>query len=155
MEDHAPFDHDPLRDVETGDRKRPSPEEATRELMTEANAPRTHLDDTIAGDADKLLHDVLPDLTNDELARISVLQPGTPLEQGAVYVDLLDSSRAPFKALGGTVAGPDARLIAKRETDTDLWNRLVAADRDAETEPSIFRPARQAHGIANETNLTD
>ena len=43
----------------------------------------------------------------------------------------------PFQALGAQTTGADNRYVANRDTDYDLWNRLVGDDHDAEVE----RPA--------------
>ena len=86
---------------------------------------------------DKDLHDRLPELTSDELSRLQVLEPGTRLEQGGTYVDLNRLSEGPFKALGGHEATERERYVAKRDTDYELWNRLVAED----GEPEIERPS--------------
>jgi len=78
----------------------------------------------------------LPALDNDELARLSVLEVGARLEQGGTYLDLNHLQDGPFKALGGHEATTSDRYIAKRDTDYELWNRLVGDDR----EPDIERP---------------
>jgi hypothetical protein len=59
------------------------------------------------------------------------------LHQGGTYVDLNDGRRQPFTALGGQEAGPEHRYVAKRDTDHELWNRLVGQGREVEVE----RPA--------------
>jgi hypothetical protein len=86
---------------------------------------------------DKDLHERLPELTSDELSRLQVLEPGARLEQGGTYVDLNRLSEGPFKALGGHEATQNDRYVAKRDTDYELWNRLVGADGD----PEIERPS--------------
>ena len=53
-----------------------------------------------------------------------------------MYVDLNALAEGPFKAIGGQEAGPDNNYIAKRDTDFELWNRLVGQGR----EPDIERP---------------
>jgi hypothetical protein len=118
--------------------------------------------DTSGGDAnaipggdDKALYDAYPDLTRAELDRLSILPPGTELEQGAVYFDLNRPGDGPFKALGGQVAGEGTRLIAKRATDYEIWNRIVADDRLNDTEPVIERPQREPHSVENQANLND
>jgi hypothetical protein len=85
---------------------------------------------------DKTLHNRLPELTGDELARLQVLESGTRLEQGGTYVDLNRLDNGPFKAMGGHEAGEGDRYVAKRDTDYELWNRLVGDD----GEPEIERP---------------
>jgi hypothetical protein len=75
--------------------------------------------------ADKALHGQLPDLTNDVLSRLAVIEPGVPLEQGSVYLDLNDRAAGPFKALGNQQADRNHRYVAKKDTDYELWNQLV------------------------------
>ena len=95
--------------------------------------PGGHADESRPATADKALYGQLPDLDDAELSRLSVLQPGTALEQGGTYIDLNDRGRGPFKAIGGQAAGPENRYVAKRDTDYELWNRL-AGDRQPEVE---------------------
>lgn len=76
------------------------------------------------------------ELTKDEIDRIPVLEPGAQLEQGSVYVDLDDLDAGPFVALGSEEVVEGDRLVAKRDTDYETWNRL-AGDR----EPRVLRPA--------------
>lgn len=89
-----------------------------------------------AGDADKKVGKLLPELTGDQLGRLSILEPGTPLEQGSVYLDLDDRQRGPFKAIGGQEAGSKDKIIAKNMTDYLLWNEIVGRD----DEPEVERP---------------
>ena len=86
--------------------------------------------------ADKTLHERLSSFTSDELARLAVLEPGTRLEQGGVYLDLNRLDAGPFQALGGHEATTSNRFVAKRDTDYELWNRLAGQD----AEPEIERP---------------
>jgi hypothetical protein len=86
---------------------------------------------------DKRLHQRLEDLDGAELAQLPVLETGARLHQGSTYVDLNDAERQPFTALGGQEAGPEHRFVAKRDTDHELWNRLVGQGREVEVE----RPA--------------
>jgi hypothetical protein len=88
---------------------------------------------------DKVLHDRFPELSSDELSRLQVIEPGTRLEQGGTYVDLNRLRDGPFKALGGHEATERDRYIAKRDTDYELWNRLVGEDAD----PEIERPSEK------------
>ena len=78
-------------------------------------------------------------LSPDELARLSVLEEGTRLEQGSVYLDLEDLARGPFKAIGGQEAGQRNRYVAKRDADHELWRELVG-----DREPEVERPAERA-----------
>jgi len=96
----------------------------------------SHAMESISAADDKALVERLPALDNDELARLSVLEVGARLEQGGTYLDLNHLQDGPFKALGGHEATTSDRYIAKRDTDYELWNRLVGDDR----EPDIERP---------------
>src|SRR4051794_7696761 len=74
---------------------------------------------------DKDLHVLPDDLDPAELDRLAVLEPGTRLEQGSTYLDLDELRRGPFTAMGGDEVRPGHRVVAKRETDHELWNRLL------------------------------
>lgn len=89
-----------------------------------------------AGDADKALTERLSQFTDDELGRLAIIEPGTPLPQGSVFLDLNDLNAGPFKAIGGQEAKKGQKLIAKSETDYELWNRLAGRD----DTPTIERP---------------
>lgn len=89
-----------------------------------------------AGDRDKDLAEQLSQLTDDELGRLAIIDPGTPLPQGSVFLDLNDLKAGPFKAIGGHEAKQGQRLIAKSETDYELWNRLAGRD----DTPTLERP---------------
>ena len=95
-----------------------------------------HVAESVPATADKALRTRLTELTGDELSRLEVLEPDTRLEQGGTYVDLNRPSDGPFKAIGGHEATEDYRYVAKRDTDYELWNRLVGQDGD----PEIERP---------------
>jgi hypothetical protein len=73
----------------------------------------------------KELHDMLSNLTDDELRNIMVLCEGARLEQGARYLDLRHPERGEFVALANMVAGPDNYYVPKKDTDYVLWNRLI------------------------------
>jgi hypothetical protein len=98
-----------------------------------------HVDEGIPGSEDKVLHNRFSELSSDELRRLIVVQPGTRLEQGGTYVDLNRLADGPFKALGGHEAEEGSRYVAKRDTDYELWNRLVGQD----DEPAVERPVDQ------------
>jgi hypothetical protein len=124
-----------------------SPDELGRQAMIEAQQLGGHAGESTPAVDDKTLHERLPQLTQDELAHLPVLRPGTQLEQGGVYVDLNHLGRGPFKALGGQQAGSGDRYVAKRDVDHELWNRLVEQDRGAETEPRIEHPQGAGESI--------
>lgn len=83
---------------------------------------------------DKQLRTQMPDLDGDDLKRLSIVIAGTHLEQGSVYVDLNDLDRVPFKAIGSQVASDETRYVAKRDTDYEMWDRLVGQGRSAVVE---------------------
>ena len=87
-----------------------------------------------AGDTDKQVGQLLPGLTSDQLSRLSILDAGTPLEQGAVYLNLDQREQGPFKAIGGQEVGADERIIAKKMTDYELWNEIAGRDDEATIE---------------------
>src|SRR5207247_10952011 len=107
-----------------------------------ARALSRHAEESVPAVEDKTLHERLPQLTDDELARLPIVKAGTQLEQGGVYLDLNHPERGPFKALGGQQAGSGDRYSAKRDIHYDLWNRLVEQDRGVATEPRIEHPQR-------------
>ncbi len=73
----------------------------------------------------KEMHSLLEDYTNDELKQIKILPPGTRLQQGAKYIDLMDQERKEFTAMGNMEAGPDNKYVPKTEIDYQLWHRLT------------------------------
>jgi len=81
--------------------------------------------DGVAATDDKAVIDALPEMSQDELAELSVLPTGTPLEQGAVYLDLNKLDQGEYKAMGGTEVSESDRIVAKKATDYELWNRLT------------------------------
>lgn len=95
-----------------------------------------HADESVPAADDKRIRARLDEqLSSDEMARLAVLEEGARLEQGGVYVDLADLPAGPFKAIGGQEAGRRDRYVAKRDTDHELWNRLVGG-----REPKVQRP---------------
>jgi hypothetical protein len=131
--------HDVRREQLTNP-KGPEPEDTSFAEQIEPGTtvgPGGHTDETVSGADDKVLHRRLPELNSDELARLAVLESGTRLEQGGTYVDLNRLAEGPFKALAGHEVQRNQRIVAKRDTDYELWNRLVGQD----TEPEIERPA--------------
>jgi len=90
--------------------------------------------DSIPASDDKQLRTEMPGLHADDLKRPSILKAGTQLDQGSVYVDLNDLERSPFKAMGDQEASDDTRYVAKRDTDYEMWGRLVGQGRSAVVE---------------------
>ena len=119
--------------------KGPEPvDESFDEQLAEQTPQRVHQQhlEADAGDTDKKVGRLLPNLTDDQLSRLSVLEAGTPLEQGAVYLNLDDLESGPFKAIGGQEVGAQERVIAKKMTDYELGNELAGRDDEAD----IIRP---------------
>jgi len=128
--------HDVRREELTRPRGTVEGEDFSADLAPSAPADASggHGDDSVPATEDKELHSQLDDLDRSELAGIAVLEPGTRLHQGSTYVDLNDLASGPFTAIGGQEAGPDDRYVAKRDTDHELWNRLVGQGRAPPTE---------------------
>lgn len=95
------------------------------------NAEHRALDDTVA---ELDLHELYPELSQDEIGHLPIVRPGTMLEAGGVYFDLSAPERGPFKALAGQQAGTGNRYVAQRDLDPDIWRRLVERYRGAELE---------------------
>lgn len=148
-DDHSPGDRrNPYSDrggpegrhAETHDVRRealtnPTGPEPVDESFAEDLAPETpdsirqaQMESVPAGD-DKTVVDALPELDQGDLANLALLPAGTPLEQGAVYLDLNDRDRGDFKATGGQVVEPSDRIVAKKATDYELWNKLTHVER--------------------------
>jgi hypothetical protein len=102
----------------------------------------THADESVLAVDRKELHNQLPGLTAEELRRLPIVKAGVRLEQGGTYFDLDDRGRGPFRALGGQEAEPGSHLVAKKDVDYELWNRLVGNER----EPEIVRPEGAEQG---------
>lgn len=117
----------------------PEGEDFAVDIAPDTSAVETggHADESRAAVDDKVLHERLDMLDRDELSRLSILEAGARLEQGGTYVDLDDLARGPFKAVGAHEADAEHRYVAKRDTDYELWNRLVGQGREVEVE----RPA--------------
>lgn len=96
-----------------------------------------HVDESVPAADDKVLRNRLTEISGEELDRLSVIVPGTRLEQGSVYVDLNRLGDGPFKALGSQEAQSENRFVAKRDTDYQLWNRLVGQEADVEIERPV------------------
>jgi hypothetical protein len=68
---------------------------------------------------------ILADFNDEDLKHIPILSTGTRLEQGAVYVDLLDEQREEFKTAGAASARDDQLLVPKDRVPYWIWNRLI------------------------------
>lgn len=124
--------HDVTREEVTRAKGKTDGEDFDADLQ---DAPPTDTpDQTLPASTDHELKGDFADLTGDELGRLSVIQAGTRLEQGATYIDLNDLVGGPFTALGGHEVGPDDRLVAKRQTDYELWDKVVGRGREVKVE---------------------
>lgn len=134
--------HAQTHDVRREEASRPKAQEEhddfAADLGPEQSSPG-HVDDSTLASDDKELRTEMPDLDADDLTRLSILTVGTRLDQGSTYVDLNALDQGPFKAIGGQEAGTDNRIVAKRDTDYEMWDRLVGQNRSA----SVERPGEQ------------
>ena len=132
--------HADTHDVEREEATRPKAAEPGEDFSTDLSPPAPagggHVEESLPAAGDKQLVAELDALSSEELARLSVLAVGVQLNQGGTYVDLNDLASGPFKAIGSQEAGPDNSYVAKRDTDYELWNRLVGQG----SEPEIERP---------------
>jgi hypothetical protein len=134
--------HADTHDVEREEATRPKATEPEEDFSADL-APTTttgggHIDESLPAAGAKDLAAELDMLSSDELARLSVLTIGAQLNQGGTYVDLNDLASGPFKAIGSQEAGAENSYVSKRDTDYELWNRLVGQG----NEPEIERPER-------------
>jgi hypothetical protein len=102
----------------------------------------THADESVSAADQKELYGQLPGLTAEELGRLPILEAGVRLEQGATYLDLDDRGRGPFKAIGVKETGRGSHIVAKKDVDYELWNRLVGNER----EPEVVRSEMAEQG---------
>lgn len=109
------------------------PDEFADDLVSDRSHAE-HDADSIPASDDKQLRSEMPDLDADDLKRLSIVTAGTQLDQGSVYVDLNDLGRGPFKAMGDHEANENTRYVAKRDTDYEMWGRLVGQGRSAVVE---------------------
>ncbi len=73
----------------------------------------------------KSLHDRYRELPDDVLKQIPVVDAGTRLEEGAIYLDLSDPEQGEFRGMNNVVVGPDECFVPKKLVDFELWNRLI------------------------------
>ncbi len=73
----------------------------------------------------KDIHELLGNLTDDNLRQIPILPHGMRLQQGATYVDLHDPARTVFKARGDMMAEAHNWYVPKSEVDYQLWNEII------------------------------
>ncbi len=127
--------HDVRREEATRPKAHEEHDDFDADLVAEHSAGG-HVDESISATDDKALRTELPELDADDLKRLSILTVGTRLDQGSTYVDLNALDKGPFKAMGDQESGDDNRYVAKRDTDYEMWDRLVGQGRT----PSVERP---------------
>jgi hypothetical protein len=130
---HHAQTHDVHAEEATRARPHPDEDEFADDLVAEQSVGG-HVDESILASDDKDLRGQLPDLDGNDLKRVAILTVGTRLDQGSTYVDLNDAARTPFRAIGGEEAGDSNRYVAKRDTDYEMWDRLVGQGRAVEVE---------------------
>jgi len=116
--------HDLRSQREPAPELRPDP---SNELLTERG------EKTAAGDP--ATRRQFPQMTKDEIGRIPVLRAGATLDQGSVHLDLDDVEAGPFVAIGNERVAEGDRIVAKRDTDYETWNRLAG-----ERQPRTLTP---------------
>ncbi|MDP8904438.1 MAG: hypothetical protein M3N29_03845 [Chloroflexota bacterium] len=72
----------------------------------------------------------------DAAQRVSVLLPGTRLQQGSTYIDLERLDDGPFVARAGDEVAEGRLIAAKNELDYEAWNALVGQQRPRQEEGS-------------------
>jgi hypothetical protein len=124
--------HDVRREQVSRPKAHAEGEDFSADLVAE-HSHGGHVDESILASDDKELRTEL-DLDAADLKQLSILTVGTRLDQGSTYVDLNDPGLHPFKAIGSQEAGDENRYVAKRDTDYELWDRLVGQGRHADIE---------------------
>ena len=80
----------------------------------------------------KGLHRQLHDLDDNLLKQIPVLDTGTRLKEGSVYLDLAHPEKGEFRGMSDMIAGQESCLVAKNMVeDYELWN-LLRGERNPE-----------------------
>lgn len=87
----------------------------------------------------KPVHRALSDWPDEELKAIPVLEEGTPLRQGASYLNLADASREEITAMGGMRVRSGDAFIPKDAVPYTTWNRLRGIDSPERTGGEPFR----------------
>jgi hypothetical protein len=147
-DDHSPGDaRKPYADIGGPQARHAQTHDVEREMQTNPTGPEPE-DESFAEDlapdspeairlaqlegapagTDKDVVNALPELSKGELDQLTILAPGTPLQQGGVYLDLENRAGGPFQAIGGQEVGENQRLIAKKTTSYELWNRVAGID---------------------------
>jgi hypothetical protein len=76
----------------------------------------------------KPIHRALREWPDEELKAIPVLEEGSPLQQGATYINLADAERNEITAMGTMRVGRGEAFIPKDDVPYATWNRLRGID---------------------------
>lgn len=76
----------------------------------------------------KPIHRALHGWPDEELKAIPVLEEGSPLRQGATYINLADAGRREITARGDMRVGPGEAFVPKDDVPYTTWNRLRGED---------------------------
>jgi hypothetical protein len=80
------------------------------------------------------------DRVGKDARRITVLLPGTRLQQGSTYLDLDRVADGPFVALAGQQVGEQQLIVAKNDIDHEQWNALVGQAAPPSEDPTNQSP---------------
>jgi hypothetical protein len=108
-----------------GERPANVPEGGDRGINFGTTGPHPERDSPPTAYDVKDLHRRLKDFPDDVLKQISILPPGSRLEEGGVYIDLHAPEPREFRASGVVVAGPDNWYVPKELVHYELWNKLI------------------------------
>jgi hypothetical protein len=86
----------------------------------------------------KPIHRALREWPDEELKAIPVLEEGSPLRQGATYINLADADRTEITAMGNMQVGPGEAFIPKDDVPYTTWNRLRGIDSPERTGGDAF-----------------
>lgn len=73
----------------------------------------------------KEVHRALRDFPDDDLKQIPILREGTPLKQGATYVDLAAPRPEEVKFNAGKRVEPGHYYVPKDRVPYWIWNRII------------------------------
>jgi len=76
----------------------------------------------------KQAHQLLANLTDDNLRQIRLLAEGERLQQGASYLDLRNLEKGEFIATGDMQATAKHLFVAKKDVPYHLWNVLLGIE---------------------------
>ncbi len=100
-------------------------EEQSEEKIEEKNEEKNEEPQSMTAYDIKETHDLLPDLSADELQRLHVAAPGSPLVENAKYIDLRHRERGEIQARAGMLGNDVHWYVLKNDVDYQLWNKLL------------------------------